>query len=114
MKWFSLFGFGPKKKRKFPQQKAKKQPLSPLELLEERNLMANFSAGNLAVLRVGDGATTLSNAAAPVFIDEYSPTGTLVQSIQLPTAVNGVNKSLTLSGADLTQGGLTQSMNSQY
>ena len=48
---------------------------------------ASFTPGNLVVYRVGDGvaapSTTNGNA---VFIDEYSPSGTLVQSIALPTS----------------------------
>ena len=45
---------------------------------------AGFTPGNLVVVRVGAGATALSNAATQVFLDEYSPTGGLVQSVPLP------------------------------
>ncbi len=57
-----------------------------------------FTPGSLAVLRVGDGTTTLGTAALPVFIDEYSTSGKLIRSIALPTAPAGKNKRLTLDG----------------
>ena len=42
--------------------------------------------GILFVLRIGDGVGASSVAAAPVFLDEYTPAGALVQSIAPPTA----------------------------
>jgi hypothetical protein len=36
---------------------------------------AGFSPGNLVVVRVGTGLTALSSAAAQVFLDEYTPSG---------------------------------------
>ena len=44
-----------------------------------------FASGNLVVVRVGAGATALTSAAQQVFVNEYTPTGALVQSIALPT-----------------------------
>lgn len=41
------------------------------------------ASDNLVVYRVGDGQTTLSSAAAPVFLDSYSSNGSLLQSIDL-------------------------------
>ncbi len=35
-----------------------------------------FTGGNLVVYRVGSGTGALTNAAAPVFLDEYTSTGT--------------------------------------
>jgi hypothetical protein len=46
---------------------------------------AAVSAGNLVIYRVGTGAAGLTTAATAVFLDEYTPTGTLVQSIPVPT-----------------------------
>ena len=46
---------------------------------------ARFTGGNVVVYRVGTGAAAISNAAAPVFLDEYGPTGTKIQSVPLPT-----------------------------
>lgn len=45
---------------------------------------APFTPNNIVVLRIGDGSAVLSNAGTMVFLDEYTPAGTLVQSIQLP------------------------------
>src|SRR5436190_14750865 len=57
-----------------------------------------FTAGNLVVYRVGDGSASLNANAAAVFLDEYTASGALVQSIAMPTAVSGSNKRLTASG----------------
>ncbi|RZK78955.1 MAG: hypothetical protein EOO92_10195 [Pedobacter sp.] len=57
-----------------------------------------FTAGSISVLRVGDGSGTLGTSAAPVFIDEYSTSGTLIRSLALPTTVVGANRRLTLDG----------------
>lgn len=76
-------------------------------------LAAPFTAGNLAVYRVGTGSGTLSNAAAAVFIDEYTPTGTLVQSIAMPTADAGAQKALVATGNAGTEGQLSLSSDGQ-
>ena len=60
---------------------------------------ADFTPGNLVVLRVGDGSGTLSSAATPVFLDELTPSGALVRSVPLPTATAGTNRRLTMSGS---------------
>ncbi len=73
---------------------------------------AAFTAGNLAVYRVGDGGT-LVNTGNAVFIDEYSPSGALVQSIALPTVVAGANKQLIASGTAASEGLLTRSVDGQ-
>lgn len=71
---------------------------------------AQITPGNLVVLRVGDGSTALSNAATAVFLDEYTRTGALVQTVPLPTANNGAQKAVTCSGTASSEGGLTQSV----
>jgi hypothetical protein len=43
---------------------------------------ANFTAGNIVVYRVGDGTAALGSTATAVFLDEYTPSGTLVQSVR--------------------------------
>src|SRR6266849_2637383 len=73
-----------------------------------------FTAGNLVVYRVGDGGTALSGNAAPVFLDEYTPTGTLIQSIPLPTVVSSPNRRLTSTGTSTNDGFLTLSTDGQY
>jgi predicted extracellular nuclease len=75
---------------------------------------AAFSAGNVVVARVGDGAGTLSGAAAPVFLDEYTPDGALVQSVALPTAGAGANRRLTMSGSATSEGALALSADGRY
>lgn len=68
------------------------------------NPAASFSAGSLAVVRIGDGLINPGAAAAAVFIDEYDDNGMLIQSIPMPVAVSGSNKRLTLSGNALEEG----------
>src|SRR6516165_1575326 len=46
---------------------------------------APFTPGNLVIYRVGTGTGSLINTGNPVFLDEYTPGGVLVQSIALPT-----------------------------
>jgi hypothetical protein len=74
----------------------------------------NFSPGNIVIIRVGSGTATLSNASTAVYLDEYTITGTLVQSIAIPAAVSGSNHALTLSGSAATEGELALSPNQQY
>ena len=74
-----------------------------------------FTGGNVVVYRVGDGESALSGGVgAPVFLDEYTPGGTLVQSVPLPTAPNGLNNPLIASGTAGTEGQLTRSVDGQY
>lgn len=75
---------------------------------------APFTAGNIVVARVGDGSAPLSTAATEVFLDEYTPSGTLVQSISLPTSVNGTNRILTASGSAPSELGMTSSADGRY
>ncbi len=60
---------------------------------------AAVSAGNLVIYRVGAGSAALGTAAAAVFLDEYTPTGTWVQSIPVPatgaTAMTAVGNATT-------------------
>ena len=63
---------------------------STLELLERRVLLTAqpFIGGDLVVYRVGDGTAALTNGGNPIFLDEYRPDGTLVQSIEMPFSAN--------------------------
>ena len=45
---------------------------------------AAFTPGNVVVYRVGDGSGSLVNTGNAVFLDEYTTSGTLVQSIAMP------------------------------
>jgi VCBS repeat-containing protein len=73
-----------------------------------------FTAGNLVVYRVGDGVSALVSAATPVFLDEYTPAGVLVQTIAVPTTTSGSNRALTASGTATSEGLLTRSIDGQF
>ena len=74
----------------------------------------SFTPGNIVILRVGDGSGALSNAAAAGYLDEYTTSGTLVQSIPFPTADAAPNFRITFGGSATSDGALTLSPNSQY
>jgi hypothetical protein len=63
-----------------------------------------FTGGNLVVYRVGTGTGALSNAAAPVFLDEFTAAGDAVSSVPLPTTATGGNKPLTAVGQSRSEG----------
>ena len=66
-----------------------------------------FTAGNLAILRQGDGAEPLVANGNSVFIDKYTTNGTRVQTIALPD--NGTNAILE-DPTSTVEGNLTLSM----
>jgi hypothetical protein len=74
----------------------------------------NFTTGNLVIYRVGTGSGALSSASTAVFLDEYTPSGTLVQSLALPTAASGGNFPLTASGSATSEGLLNRSSDGNY
>jgi uncharacterized repeat protein (TIGR01451 family) len=75
---------------------------------------APFLPGNLVVYRVGSGSGSLVNTGNPVFLDEYTPAGVLVQSVPLPTTVAGANQQLIASGTATSEGFLTRSADFRY
>jgi hypothetical protein len=75
---------------------------------------APIAAGDIVLYRVGTGSGSLTSAAANVFLDEYTQTGTFVQSIAMPTAVSGSNNVLTASGSATSEGELTLSADGRY
>lgn len=75
---------------------------------------AAFTPGNLVIYRVGTGAAALNSNATAVFLDEYTPSGTLVQSIPMPTSASGSNRQLTASGTATSEGLLTRSVDGRY
>ncbi len=85
-----------------------------IEGLEERRVLAAFAAGNLAIYRIGDGSAALTSGSTAVFVDEYTPSGTLIQSIALPTTASGGNNQLTASGTATSEGMLTRSSDGQF
>ena len=86
------------------------------EPLEERALMTvtPLQGGDLLVYRMGDGTTTLVPTGNRVFLDEYTPSGTLVESIAMPTTWDGLNNPLIGSGTATSEGGLQLSSDGQY
>lgn len=66
----------------------------------------------------GDGGADsgpLSNAAAPVFLDERrSSDGMLLRTLALPTTPSGSNAPLTMSGTATTEGALSRSGDGKY
>ncbi len=73
-----------------------------------------FSAGDVVVYRVGTGSGVLSSSATPVFLDEFEPSGALVETVALPTATSGSNKPLLASGSAGSEGLLTLSADGNY
>lgn len=76
---------------------------------------AALTQGNLFVYRVGaSGGGTLAGTATPVFIDEFTTSGTLVQTLAMPTTASGANGILTGSGTATSDGYLSVSGNGQF
>ena len=74
-----------------------------------------FASGNIVVFRVGTGTGALSNVATAAFLDEYTASGALVQSIALPTADGlGGNQTFTVTGNATTEGFMTLSTDGRY
>jgi len=65
-----------------------------------------FVAGNLAVLRVGDGSKSLSSHGNSIFIDQFTTNGTLVGSIAIP---DNATNALLISGSASSEGALGRS-----
>ncbi|MBO0698761.1 MAG: cadherin domain-containing protein, partial [Zavarzinella sp.] len=89
-------------------------PRLVIETLECRDVPAAFTPGDVVIYRTGDGTTTLGSTGNAVFLDEYSPTGTLVQSISMPTTVSGANKQLIAVGNATAEGLMTRSADGGY
>jgi hypothetical protein len=74
-----------------------------------------FTPGNLVATVVGEtGAGALSAAASPVFLREYTPAGSLVQSILAPVSVQGANQPLTQSGTSTLEGYMNLSPDGKF
>jgi len=73
-----------------------------------------FTIGDLVIYRVGTGTSSLSGAAAAVFLDEYTTDGTFVRSITMPTEVVGQAHRLVASGSSQYEGYLTRTANGRY
>jgi len=72
---------------------------------------AQFTAGNLVVLRDGDGSAPLSNAGTALFLDQFTTSGTFVNSLAIPSTGSFA---LVNSGTATSEGALNLSANGQY
>ncbi len=66
-----------------------------------------YTPGNLAVLRVGDNSQALTSSGNTVYINQFTPSGTLVNSVAVPDAGEGA---LLVSGTAGSEGGLARSL----
>jgi hypothetical protein len=73
-----------------------------------------FKSGNIVVVRLGDGNASYADVSAPIFLDEYTISGSLVQSVSLPTADNGANLKICLPYSKGNMGLLSLSPDGQY
>jgi hypothetical protein len=84
--------------------------ISELACLCQFASAGEITPGDLVVYGVGNGSAALGTTAATVFLDEYTTSGVLVQSIPLPSTgtSRGVN-TLTAVGNDSTEGIISRS-----
>lgn len=68
-----------------------------------------FTVGNLVVVTLNTGAAT-----SAVSLDEYTPSGSLVQSVPLPTATIGNQRAITIRGNAASEGYLNVSVDGRY
>jgi hypothetical protein len=73
-----------------------------------------FTVGNLIIYRVGNGASALAGEGTEVYLEEFTPAGTLVQSVPMPTTVSGFNRRLVAYGIGADEGLITRSNNGYY
>lgn len=72
---------------------------------------ASFTPGNVVVYRVGNGTSEiLANTGNSIFLDEFTPAGSLVQSIALP---NSGSNAVIASGTAISEGMLSRSGDGQ-
>jgi hypothetical protein len=67
-----------------------------------------FTSNNLVIYRSGDGVLTINNQPTPVFLDEYTRSGVLVQSIPVST------NNYACAGNATAEGLMTRSTDKQY
>lgn len=77
-------------------------------------VQADFVRGNLVLARVGDGQSSLTNAATAVVLEEIDTNGNLVSSLTLPVTENGGNHRHTNSGVATSELGLQRSGDNRY
>ncbi|HXI84070.1 MAG TPA: hypothetical protein VNL17_08275 [Verrucomicrobiae bacterium] len=67
-----------------------------------------FTSNNLVIYRAGDGVAALNNQPTPVFIDEYTRSGVLIQTV--PVSTNNYS----CSGVATAEGLMTRSTDKHY
>ena len=73
-----------------------------------------FTPGNLVVYRIGDGSST-PGPGAPLFLNEYTTGGTLIQSLAMPTNYGSSPMTYPLLSGSLGVGGLlSRSQDGQF
>jgi len=72
---------------------------------------AQFTPGNLVVLQIGDGATTLTNTGNPLIFREFNTGGTQTFSVNIPTS--GASAML-LRGNATSEGYISRSADGNY
>jgi hypothetical protein len=72
---------------------------------------AQFTAGNLVVQRDGTGSAALTSAGTAIFLDQYTTSGSFVNSLAIPSTGSSA---LVNSGTASSEGALTLSANGQY
>ena len=72
---------------------------------------AQFTAGDLVVLQDGTGSSALSSAGTAIYLDQYTTSGTFVNSLAIPST--GAS-ALVNSGTASSEGALNLSANGQY
>jgi hypothetical protein len=75
---------------------------------------AQIKPGNLVVLRVGDGTAPLVSGSTATFLDEFTTSGTAVQTLPMPVAASGSNLPCTNSGTATSEGFLNLSSDGKY
>lgn len=83
-------------------------------LLAAQAAAAPFSPNSVVVYRVGNGQSGLSNTGSAVYLDEYSTSGNLLQSLPMPTAAAAGHAPLIASGTASSEGLLSRSTDGRY
>ncbi|WP_298223862.1 YDG domain-containing protein, partial [Flavobacterium sp.] len=86
----------------------------PTGLTANITAVPTFTYGNLVVARIGTGSAALTNAANPVFLNEYSTTGSAGITVALPSTTAGSINRILESGTSTSEAQLNLSTDGQY
>ena len=73
-----------------------------------------FTAGNLVVVRVGDGVNPVASVASQIFLEEFTLGGAPVQTINGPVTTVGANRQITMTGNSTSEGALFRSTDKHF